>query len=123
MRAEIPMDTFWRTLGRGLIKLLVSLLAAIGVGFLVFAGAIVSDPGIWQARGHPPVGLFVAIAAGLFTAAVLLTIFFLIPSRWNRPMSARAPIEGAGDMADFRAEFDAPDPHREMRYSRPKPPQ
>ena len=73
------MDTFWRTLGHGLIKLLVSLLAAIGVGFLVFAGAIVSDPGIWQARGHPPVGLFVAIAAGLFTAAVLFDHFLLDP--------------------------------------------
>src|SRR6476620_1896252 len=116
------MDTFWRTLGRGLIKLLVSLLAAIGVGFLVFAGAVVSDPGIWEAR-NPPVGLFVAIAAGFITAAVLLAVFFLMPSRWNRPMSARAPMEDAQDIADFQAEFDAPDPHREIRYSRPKPPQ
>src|SRR4051794_22475983 len=122
MQADIPMDTFWRTLGRGLIKLLVSLLAAIGVGFMVFAGAIVSDPRIWEAD-HPPVGLFVAIAAGFITAAILLAIFFLMPSRWNRPMSAQPPREGAEDVADFRADFDAPDPHGEMRYSRPKPSQ
>ena len=95
------MDTFWRTLGRAVIKLLVSLLAAIGVGVLVFAGAIVSDPGIWQAP-NPPVGLFVAIAAGLFTAAVLLAVFFLLPSRFNRPMSTRAPIEAQTTWPIFR---------------------
>lgn len=116
------MDSFWRTLGRAVIKLLVTILAAIGVGFLVFAGALVSDPAIWERRG-PPVGLFVAVSAGFITAAVLLAVFFLIPSRFNRPISARAPMEGPEDMPDFRTDFDAPDPHREIRYSRPKPPQ
>jgi hypothetical protein len=116
------MENFWFALGRGFIKLLVSLFAACGVGLLVFAIAAKDDPLFWQSR-YPPAGLFFAIGSGLLTAAVLLVVFFLVPWWWRKPASTPEPTEGKQDVMDIRADPDptADRPH-EYRSSRFKAP-
>ena len=58
------MENFWRALGLGLIKLLVSLFTAFGVGLLVLGIVVDDDPRFWE-DPYPPAGFFLAIGAGL----------------------------------------------------------
>jgi hypothetical protein len=72
------MWEFWAAFGRGVVKLLVSLFAGVGVGFLTF-GIIARDrPELWRSR-EPPNELFIGIGAGLLTTAVLLLLLFGVP--------------------------------------------
>ncbi len=116
------MEKFWFAVGRGFIKLLVSLFTAFGVGLLVFGIAAQDDPQFWQSR-NPPAGLFFAIGAGLLTAAILLVVFFLVPWWWSKPASTPEPTDGNDAVVDIRDELNstADRPH-EYRFSRYKAP-
>jgi hypothetical protein len=72
------MTGCWLALGRGLIKLLVSLLAGTGVGFTVFGYFAKDDPDLWRHR-DPPFGLFLAVGTGLLTVAGMLVVLFFVP--------------------------------------------
>ena len=84
------MAEFWRALGRGFIKLLVSLLAGFGVGLLVIGNVSRDQPEFWEGR-NPPAGLFLGIGAGLLTAAGLLILLFFVPWLWHRPAHSQEP--------------------------------
>jgi hypothetical protein len=73
--------------GRGLIKVLVSLLVGGGVGFLTFGVTAMINPSIWNRR-EPPGELFLSIGGGLLTSGVLLLILFLFPRRRTTPPPA-----------------------------------
>ncbi len=90
------MGEFWQALGRGIIKLLVSLLAGFGVGLIVIGNAAQGEPDFWRRGGGPPGGMLVAIGAGLLTAAGMLVLLFFIPWWFRKP--ARPP-ESRGNRA------------------------
>ncbi len=116
------MENFWFAVGRGFIKLLVSLFAAFGVGLLVFGIAASDDPQFWQSR-NPPAGLFFAIGSGLLTAAVLLVVFFLVPWWWRKPSSTPEPTDQKDAVGYIRDELDSPEDrpyeYRSSRYKAP----
>jgi len=70
-------------LGRGIVKVLVSLFAAAGVGFLVFGLTTRNQPNLLK-QGPPPAEIFLAMGAGALTGAVVLLVLFAIPSRKSR---------------------------------------
>ena len=74
---------FWQAFGRGLIKLLVSLLAGFGFGLLVIGETARRDPDFWRGR-EPAGGLLTGIGAGLLTAAGMLVLLFFIPWWFRR---------------------------------------
>jgi membrane protein implicated in regulation of membrane protease activity len=115
------MDTFWRALGLALIKFLVSILAALGAGFLVFALAVSADPGIFQAR-NPPAALFVAVAVGFLTAATLLAILFLAPWWRRKSPPNHGSFDDREDLGEIPADLGVPDALHKERFSRFKPP-
>jgi hypothetical protein len=83
---------FWQAFGRGIIKLLVSLLAGFGVGLLVIGNAARGDPDFWRER--PPGGLLEGIGAGLLTAAAMLLLLFFMPWWFRKspgPQERREP--------------------------------
>ncbi len=86
------MGEFWQALGRGIIKLLVSLLAGFGVGLLVIGYAARRDPDFWRGR-EPPGGLFEGIGAGLLTTAGMLVLLFFIPWWFRKPARPQQPRE------------------------------
>lgn len=67
-------------LGRGIIKVLISLVIGSGAGMLTFAIAAGSEQGMWT-RPEPPMELFLAIGVGLLTFGALLMAFFFIGRR------------------------------------------
>jgi hypothetical protein len=66
---------FWQAFGRGMIKLLVSLLVGFGVALLVIGDASKGNPDFWRGR-DPQGGLLMGIGAGLLTAAGALIVLF-----------------------------------------------
>jgi Na+-driven multidrug efflux pump len=116
------MENFWRALGLGLIKLLVSLFSAFGVGLLVLGIVVEDDPRFWDHR-YPPSGLFLAIGAGLLTAAALMVVFFLVPL-WSRKIAAgQVQMDEKEAVHNRRAEYGmGADWPREDRFSRFKSP-
>jgi hypothetical protein len=85
---------FWQAFGRGVIKLLVSLLVGFGVGLLVIGNAAKDNPDFWHGR-DPPGGLLMGIGAGLLTAAGALIVLFFIPW-WFRRSPPPPPQEPRG---------------------------
>jgi hypothetical protein len=90
---------FWQALGRGVIKLVICLMAGFGVGFYFVGKATDENPDSWQRRGPPP-GLFEGVAFGLLTAAGLLFLLFVLPWLFRRAPSA--PVSRFRDSADPR---------------------
>jgi hypothetical protein len=66
---------FLLAVGRGLMKLVISILAGAGVGVLVLGLTTRGRPEIWHAS-VPTAELLIAIGAGSLTAAVLLLLLF-----------------------------------------------
>jgi len=63
--------------GRGVIKVLISVLAGFGVGILVVGIATAGRPDVWQQRS-PPGEVLMGIGAGLLAGGgTLLALFFL----------------------------------------------
>jgi hypothetical protein len=101
------MDDFWYAVGRGLIKLLISLFTGLGVGLLVFGINAQDDPSFWRSP-YPPAALFISFGAGLLTTTALLVVLFVVPWLWRKP----APLQSS--RKDRRAEpFPAADRPRE----------
>jgi hypothetical protein len=75
-------------LGRGIVKILISLLIGGGVGLLTFGLATRDLPDLWERRGPPP-GVFTATGAGLLAAGGMMVLLF----SQARP---RKPPEGKG---------------------------
>jgi hypothetical protein len=81
---------FWQAFGRGLIKLLVSLLAGFGVGLLVIGNAAADNPDFWRDR-EPQGALLTGIGAGLLTAAGMLVLLFFIPWWFRKAPPLQGP--------------------------------
>jgi hypothetical protein len=65
--------------GRGLIKVLISLMLGAGAGLVTFGYSAKDRPDLWWHR-DPPAELFLGIGVGLLTAAaVMLALFFVWP--------------------------------------------
>jgi hypothetical protein len=64
--------------GRGLIKLLISVVVGVGVGLLVIGITTANRPELWQQRG-PPGEVFIAVGAGLLSGGGTLALLFFAP--------------------------------------------
>jgi hypothetical protein len=67
-------------LGRGLIKVLISLLVGAGAGLLTLGIAGRDKPDLWQRPGPQP-EVLLGVGVGLLTAGVLMAILFLFSRR------------------------------------------
>jgi hypothetical protein len=72
------MENTMLALGRGLVKLIISLFVGGGVGLLTFGLTTNDVPDLWT-RNYPPPGFFTALGAGLLSAAFVMTALFLLP--------------------------------------------
>jgi len=108
------MADLWYALGRGFIKLLVTLFAGFGVGLLVIGWYAQGEPTFWEGR-NPPGGLFVGIGAGLLTTALLLVVLFIIPRRGRKLWPPCEPREG-GERIDPEVVADQPREHGDSRH-------
>lgn len=72
------MNDLLLTFGRGVVKVLISLLTGAGVGLMTFGVTIRSKPELWNLH-DPPGELFLSLGAGLLTTGVLMTALFLVP--------------------------------------------
>jgi hypothetical protein len=70
--------------GRGVIKVLISLLVGIGVGLLTFGITIRDMDNIWNKPG-PPGEFFLAIGVGLLSTGFVMTLLFFLPRLWKAP--------------------------------------
>lgn len=68
-------------LGRGLIKVLISVVLGAGGGMLTFALAGADKSGDMWRRPEPPMELFLGIGVGLLVTGVLLMAFFFLGRR------------------------------------------
>jgi len=72
------MEDIFLSFGRGVVKFLISLFVGTGVGMLTF-GILTRDRlDVWSSR-QPPPELFLAIGAGLLSAAAMMLLLFFVP--------------------------------------------
>ena len=81
------MFTMLQALGRGVIKVLISLAAGGGIGLLSVGVLATMNPDLWDYhtmdRHGPPFGpTLLSVGAGLLTAAVMLCALFF-PTWWR----------------------------------------
>ena len=89
-------------LGRGLVKVLISLLIGTGAGMLALGITGRDKPELWHRPGSPP-ELFLSIGVGLLTAGALMAILFMF-SRGRAPQANR----GESRPLPARERADAP---------------
>lgn len=80
------------TLGRSIVKILISLFAGTGIGLVVFGTTVKDTPDLWLRPGPPP-GIFVAVGAGMLTAGIMMLGLFFLPKAWKTatPEEAKRP--------------------------------
>jgi hypothetical protein len=66
--------------GRGLIKVLISLLVGAGAGLLALGIAGRDKPDLWKRNGPAP-ELLLGVGVGLLTAGAIMAILFLFSRR------------------------------------------
>jgi hypothetical protein len=84
------MQEILASLGRGIVKVLISFLAGGGVGVLVFGILARGKSALW-ASSEPPPELFIGVGSGALTAAFLLLVLFWRSFR-------RARLEGREEL-------------------------
>jgi hypothetical protein len=72
------------TVGRGIIKLLVSLFVGTGVGLLTFGITARDIDTMWDRPG-PPNEFFTATGAALLSTAIMMFVLFFLPRVWKAP--------------------------------------
>lgn len=72
------MSQILMTLGRSIVKILISVFAGTGIGLVVFGTMVRDIPDIWLRPGPPP-GFFVAVGAGMLTAGLMMMALFFLP--------------------------------------------
>ncbi len=87
------MQDVFLALGRGLIKVLISLLVGAGAGLLTLGIAGHDKPDLWQRPGPQP-EVLLGVGVGLLTAGVLMAVLFLFSRR--RPSEANRLSPGPG---------------------------
>jgi hypothetical protein len=100
-------------LGRGIVKILISFLAGVGVGFLVFGILVYPRPEIWSRR-DPPAELFVGIGSGALTTAFLLLILFW--SSWRRKRLPGGQLDAGASPSAMAGEVDETTSPADARY-------
>ena len=91
-------------LGRGLIKVLISLLIGAGAGMLALGIAGRDKPDLWHhQQGGPSPEVLLGVGVGLLTAGGVMAILFLFSRRRAVEANRREP----GPLAD-RARADVP---------------
>ena len=88
------MQDVFLALGRGLIKVLISLLVGAGAGLLALGIAGRDKPNMWEPQRGPAAELFLGVGVGLLTAGVLMAVLFLFSRR--RPSEANRLSPGPG---------------------------
>ncbi len=84
------MEGTMLALGRGLVKLMISLFVGGGVGLITFGVTTKDVPDLWT-RNYPPPGFFTAIGAGLLSCAFVMAVLFIVP-RFFGPSRARVSL-------------------------------
>jgi len=74
--------------GRGLIKVLISLLIGAGAGLLTLGIAGRDKPDLWKLPGPQP-EVLLGIGVGLLTAGLLMAVLFLSSRRRRRESNSR----------------------------------
>jgi hypothetical protein len=90
MNERLLRDTLLR-FGRGVIKVLVSLLVGIGVGLLTFGITVRDIDSIWDRPG-PPGEFFLATGAGLLSTGFVMALLFFVPRLWSAPEQAGGKV-------------------------------
>jgi hypothetical protein len=72
------MEAVLRALCWGLVRVLISVLAGVGMGLLLVGRSEADRPHGWP-RYAPPPGAFEGIGVGLLLAALLLIVLFVVP--------------------------------------------
>ena len=86
-------------LGRGIIKVLLSLLLGLGSG-LMMLGLATMGPSDAQRRWGPPGELSLGVGVGLLVAGCVMTAFFFAPTTAKKRDDAGAKPESVKDWAD-----------------------
>lgn len=86
-KGQLSMFTMLQALGRGVIKVLISLVAGGGVGVLSIGVLATMNPDLWEYhvldRHGPPFGpTLVSVGAAMLTTAVTLCALFF-PTWWR----------------------------------------
>ena len=63
-------------IGRGIVKLLISLFVGFGVGLVVVGYFSMQRPGVWDKHEVPFGETCLGVGAGLLTAAITLSVLF-----------------------------------------------
>ena len=84
---EVGMNETLFALGRGIIKLFVSMFVGTGVGLLTFGLNARDIDTIWNRPG-PPNEFFTAVGAGLLSTAIMMFLLFFVPRMFNAPVQA-----------------------------------
>lgn len=79
-------------LGRGVVKVLVSLFVGTGVGLVTFGAAVKDVHDVWRYDGPPP-GLFMAVGTGMLVTGVTMGLMFFVPRLCKKPTPTKpAPV-------------------------------
>jgi hypothetical protein len=85
------MEATLIALGRGIVKLLISVFVGCGVGLLTFGVETRDSIDLWHYSGPPP-GFFTSMGAGLLSTAAMMTLLFFVPRRLRGPAAvAKGP--------------------------------
>jgi hypothetical protein len=80
-------------LGRGVVKVLVSLFVGTGVGLVTFGAAIRDAGDVWRYSSSPPPGLFLAVGTGMLVTGVTMGLMFFVPRLCKKPAPTKpAPV-------------------------------
>ncbi len=96
--------------GRGIIKILISVLVGFGVGLLVMGITTTGKQDIW--RGPPPGEMLMGIGAGLLSGGGMLLALFFLPWFLKRPAELaymdEPPVLARPAPRPMRYDSDAP---------------
>ena len=85
------MDRTLQSLGRGIVKTLISLFVGGGIGLLTFGITTKDMPDLWE-RSGPPGGFFIALGAGMLATGAMMVLLFFLPGRFSKaPAGKGAP--------------------------------
>lgn len=83
------MNDHLAALGRGFIKILISLFFGAGVGLVTFGASAVGQSEIWMRR-EPPAEMFLGVGAGLLTAGIVMFLLFFVVPRFASAAKAES---------------------------------